>query len=126
MFAVLIGSSSGMVLGARLPDRYQRIILDVLGLVTITLGIDAAVIKFGETVSEFRPDGPAGPTFAARLAMVMVVSLVIGAIAGTGLRLHERLEGLGKAIHRKLGNARQGLHLFIEGYLLMRLQLYRR
>ncbi len=108
VFAVLIGSSSGMVLGARLPDRYQRIILDVLGLVTITLGIDAAVIKFSETVSKFQPDGPAGQTFGARLAMVMVGSLVIGAIAGTALRLHERLEGLGKAIHRKLGRAGQG------------------
>lgn len=108
VFAVLIGSSSGMLVGARLPDRYQRIILDMLGLITVTLGIDAAVIKFGDTISEFRPEGPAGQTYGARLAVVMVGSLVIGAIAGTALRLHERLEGLGAAIHRKLGGAGRG------------------
>ncbi len=101
VLAVLAGSSSGLLVGARVPQRYQRIILDVLGLVTITLGIDAAVLVFDKTITEFRPDGPMGRTFGARLAMVMIGSLAIGAIVGTALRLHERLEGLGEAIHRR-------------------------
>lgn len=98
---VLAGSAAGLAVGARVPQRYQRIILDVLGLVTITLGIDAAVMVFGDTVGEFRPAGGAGQTYAARLAVVMIGSLVIGAVLGTALRLHERLEGLGESIHRR-------------------------
>ncbi len=105
VLAVLAGSSSGLLVGARVPQRYQRIILDVLGLVTITLGIDAAVLVFDKTITEFRPDGPMGRTFGARLAMVMIGSLAIGAIVGTALRLHERLEGLGEAIHRRFPGA---------------------
>lgn len=104
---VLAGSTVGLTLGGRLPQRYQRIILDVLGLVTVVLGVDAGVNGFNAAARQYRPAGDAGEGFGPRLAMVMVISLVLGAVIGTVLKLHERIESLGEALHRRLPGRRE-------------------
>ncbi|UCE61222.1 MAG: DUF554 domain-containing protein [Phycisphaerales bacterium] len=113
--AVAVGSLIGLSASARLPERYRRIVLDSLGLVTIVLGVDAAVIKFADTVSEFGPLVLAGKTYGARLAMVMIGSLIAGAVIGTALRLHEGIESLGTWIHARF--AGQDGRSFAEGFL---------
>ena len=100
VLAVAVGSGTGLLLSARIPDRYQQIILNCLGLVTITLGIDASVLVMSETARRY---GEGIPTYGARLAMVTVGSLIVGAMLGTALRLHDRIEGLGCLIHSRLG-----------------------
>lgn len=120
VMTVAIGSSVGVLFAARIPDRYQKIILNCLGLVTILLGVDAAVIVMGDIVGEY---GQGIPTYGARVAMVVVGSLIVGALVGTALRLHERLEGLGKSIHSRFGGDGQvngeveGSGRFAEGFL---------
>jgi uncharacterized membrane protein YqgA involved in biofilm formation len=52
---------------------------------------------------------------ARALALVMVGALVIGALIGAALRLHQRLEGIGHAIHRRFD--RGDGHSFAEGFL---------
>ena len=64
-----------------------------LGLVTITLGVDSGVLKFADTVERFGPQVEDSQTYGARLAIVMIGSLLIGAIIGTALRIQERIEG---------------------------------
>ena len=113
--AVAAGCTIGMLASGKLPERYQRIILDVLGLITITLGIDAAVNKMNDAIQAYRPAGELGKTYGAKLGLVMVAALVLGALAGTGLKLHERLEGLGKTIHRHFAGG--DAHSFAEGFL---------
>ena len=98
---VTLGSLVGLSIGAKLPDRYQRIVLNALGLVTITLGVDAAVLKLAETVDRFGPLVEDGRTYGARVAMVMIGSLLVGAVIGTALRLHERIERIGEWIHTR-------------------------
>ena len=85
-----VGSGVGLLVSGRLAQRYQRIVLDVLGLVTITLGVDAAVNVMNETVARYQPTGDAGRTYGATLAMVAVGSLLVGCLVGSWLRLHER------------------------------------
>lgn len=101
---VAVGSGIGLAFSARIPERYQRIILDCLGLVTVTLGIDAAVLGLGQLVTRY---GVGVPTYGARLGMVMVGSLIVGSILGTALRLQERIEGLGRAIHERFFDRRR-------------------
>lgn len=119
--AVAAGCSVGLLVGGKLPERFQRIILDVLGLITITLGIDAAVLRMGDVVTTYRPIGEAGKTYGAKLGLVMVAALVIGALIGSALRLHDRIEGLGRTIHNRLGGSGgsdgEGSHRFAEGFL---------
>lgn len=112
---VAVGSSVGLLLSGRLPERYQRIILDALGLVTVTLGIDAGVNIMNATVAQYLPPGEAGKTYGATLAMVTVGSLLVGCIIGTKLRLQQRIEGLGHSIHRRVGAGHAGT--FAEGFL---------
>lgn len=115
---VLVGSLAGLSVAARLPERYRSIILGALGLVTITLGVDAAVLRFADLVSEFAPQVEGGRTYGARLAMVMIGSLLAGAIIGTALRLHERIESLGAWIHGRFAKADgSGSARFAEGFL---------
>jgi len=113
--AVAGGTSVGLLVTGKVPERFQRIILDVLGLITITLGIDATVNGMSSTVARYMPPGDAGKTYGARLALVMVASLVIGALIGTALRLHQRIEDLGGTIHKRFGSG--DAHRFAEAFL---------
>ncbi len=112
---VIAGSLLGLSIGAKLPERYQQIVLNSLGLITIVLGVDAAVVRFADIVDEFAPLVGGGNTYGARVAMVMIGSLLVGAIIGTALRLHERVEGIGAWIHRCFSS--QDSLKFSEGFL---------
>ena len=112
---VAIGSLAGLSIASRLPERYRHIVLNALGLVTITLGVDAAVLRFADTVKHFAPLVHAERTYGARLAMVMIASLIIGAVIGTALRLHDRIESTGAWIHKRFAGG-DG-HGFAQGFL---------
>jgi len=112
---VAIGSVAGLSIARRLPVRYSKIVLNALGLVTIALGVDAAVLRFADTVREFGPLVNAGRTYGARLAMVMIASLIVGSILGSACRMHERIEGFGAWIHRRFSTG-DG-QSFAEGFL---------
>ena len=112
---VLVGSLVGLFISGSLPERYRIIVLQSLGLVTLTLGVDAGVLRFSSAVQQFAPAGEAGKTFGARLAMVMIGSLLLGAVLGTWLRLQERIEGVGAWVHRRFSSGDS--HTFAEGFL---------
>ncbi|MGB2988264.1 MAG: DUF554 domain-containing protein [Phycisphaerae bacterium] len=115
VITVSVGSLVGLSIAARLPQRYQQIVLHSLGLVTIVLGVDAAVLRFADAVEKFGPLVEGGNTYGARLAMVMIASLLVGAIIGTALRLHERIESAGAWIHGRFSG--QDGQTFAEGFL---------
>ncbi len=112
---VAVGSVLGLSISGKLPDRYHRIVLDALGLITITLGVDAGVNVLNDTVSRYRPPGDAGKTYGATLAVIVVASLIIGCLLGTRLGLQRRVERLGERIHQRFG--RGDASTFAEGFL---------
>ena len=114
---VVAGCAIGLSAGGKLPERYRRIVLDGLGLITIVLGIDASVVILGRLVREYAPLVDAGRTFGARLGMVTIGSLLVGSLLGTWLRIHERLEALGGLIHQKVGAKGEGRQ-FATGFLV--------
>lgn len=97
---VALGTGIGLAIGPVIPERFQRIVLTCLGLVTIMLGVDAGPMTMGGVVRRF---GEGIPTYGARVGLVVIASLIVGALIGTALKLHERLEELGEAIHRRFG-----------------------
>jgi hypothetical protein len=113
--AVGAGTVVGLSLGRRLPQRYQQIILTSLGLVTVMLAIDAGALRMNAVAQRFQPPEPAGRGYGARLAMVTVGSLLVGAVLGTALRLHERLEAIGHRLHARFGV--EGQRSLAEGFL---------
>jgi len=112
---VAIGSLAGLTVARSLPERYRTIMLQCLGLMTITLGIDAGVLGFSATVAKYAPAVSHPETYGARLAMIVIASLLVGAVIGTALRLHERIEGAGAWIHRRFAGGEEGR--FAEGFL---------
>ncbi len=115
VMAVALGSLVGLSIKGNLPDRYRAIVLNALGLITITLGIDAAVFRLADTVQRLGLQVEGSQTYGARVALVMIGALLMGAVIGTALRLHQRIESAGAWIHRRFstGDGRT----FAEGFL---------
>ena len=78
---VLASGGLGLIIGNRIPDRVRTIIVQVIGLVTISIGL-RDVIKTDNMVFP-------------------LVGMVLGAIIGEMLRIEDRLESLGEVLRRK-------------------------
>lgn len=115
VITVIVGSVAGLSIARKVPERYQQIMLSCLGLITITLGVDAGVLTFAETVKTFAPQVENSATYGARLAMAMIASLIVGSLLGTALKLHERIEGVGRWIHQRFSTG--DAHSFSKGFL---------
>jgi len=79
--AVITGSAIGLVFKKALPEKYQTIFFQAIGLFTLLLGFK---MSFGISVP-----------------LLVVLSLVLGGIAGEAIRLEDRLEQLGFWIKTK-------------------------
>ena len=51
--AVVGGSAIGLLAGGKISERYRTIVIQALGLITITLGVDAGVLEFARVVIQF-------------------------------------------------------------------------
>ncbi len=78
---VLAGGGLGLLIGNRIPDRIRVIIVQVIGLVTIAIGLRDVM----NTHNMVFP----------------LVGMVLGAIIGELLRIEDRLEDLGEFLRRK-------------------------
>lgn len=102
---VALGALIGLALGDRLPHRTRDTLTDVLGLVTIVLGVSSALTLGSPTLAD---------ALGAGVPMLVVLgSLLVGGVIGSALRLEERLEGAAAWLQARLG-ARGGSGTFVE------------
>ncbi len=96
---VLIGGSLGTVLGHRFPARMQETIFAVLGLFTLFIGMHSA--------------------FATGNALIVLGSLIVGALIGEAIRLEKRLEQFGEWLRDLLVKNQEGGSgaRFVEGFV---------
>jgi len=109
---VLVGAMVGVALGNRLPGRTRDLVTDALGLVTLLIAAVSAL----EVLSPALAD-----TVGASAPMLIVLgSLVIGAVLGSLLGLEQRLEGFGAWLQRRLSGTRGSAdrQRFIEGFVV--------
>ncbi len=93
--AILIGSTIGVALGHRLPQRTRDVVTDGLGLVTLLVAaLSAAAIL----------DAAVEPAVGAAGVLIVLGSVLIGGIVGSLLQIEARLEGVGERIRRRLGD----------------------
>ncbi len=108
---VLLGSGVGIALGGRLPERTRRTVTDALGLVTLVIG--------GLNVA----DGLGSPAYRDAVGegaglLVVLGALLLGGIAGSLLRLEDRLESSGGWLQARLSrDAGTDRARFVEGYV---------
>jgi uncharacterized membrane protein YqgA involved in biofilm formation len=91
---VLVGSSLGLLLGHRLPQRTRDTVTDALGLVTLLIGGLSAVEVTSADLSA--AVGPSAPV------LIVLGSLLLGGILGSLADIEARLEGLGGWLRARL------------------------
>ena len=105
--AILIGSSIGILAGARITKKSQSLITDVLGLIT-ALGAASALSPLWS------------PTFEAALPkssalLVILASMLIGGLMGSALSLETRLDAFGENMRKRFKASQESP--FVEGFV---------
>ncbi len=93
---VLLGGGIGLLIGNRIAERVRVVVVQVIGLVTLAIGLRDAM-------------GTHNMVFP-------LVGMVIGAIIGELLEIDRRLERLGEILRRKFA-ADSNHHRFAEGFV---------
>ena len=109
---VLLGTTAGVLLGNRLPVRTRDLVTDVLGLVTLLIAATSAMAVLDPDLSD--AVGDSAPM------LIVLGSLLLGAIVGSVLRLEQRVEGLGGWLQRRLasGASTSDRAKFVEGFVV--------
>ena len=81
---VLVGGGLGLVVGNRIPERIRVLVVQVIGLVTLALGL-SDLIKTHNMVFP-------------------LLGMVLGGIIGEMIRVEDRLEQVGKVLKRKFAS----------------------
>ena len=92
--AIIIGGIAGSIFKRGISERFSSIIMSVLGLFTLAIGMMFAI--------------------DSQNIMVVIFSLVIGAIAGEWIDIEKRMNDLGNYVQDKL-NSKEGS--FSEGFV---------
>ena len=93
---VLVGGSVGIAMGNKIPERVRIIVVQVIGMLTIGLGL-SDLLKTHNMVFP-------------------LLGMVFGAVIGEVIRIEDRLEGLGEVIRKRFAQ-RQDPGPFISGFV---------
>lgn len=95
---VLLGTLVGTLLGSRLPQRLQDRVLAGLGLVTLVIGVELAL------------------TWKDTNTLFVLGGVLLGGIVGEGLRIEDRLAGLGDRLQRLTSKGAGGTSTVSEAF----------
>jgi uncharacterized membrane protein YqgA involved in biofilm formation len=93
---VLVGGTVGIAMGNKIPDRVRTIVVQVIGMLTIGLGL-SDLLKTHNMVFP-------------------LLGMVFGAVIGEISRIEDRLEGIGEIIRKRFAK-RQDPGPFISGFV---------
>lgn len=108
--AILVGSGAGVLLRGRLPQRTRDVVTDALGLVVLLVAATSAV-DVGNAAFVHAVGGSAP-------VLIVLGALVIGGIAGSLVRVEQRLEEFGEVLRRRLVRGESGSSRFVEGFVV--------
>lgn len=81
---ILLGSAAGLLLGKFIPERLSKTVNQGIALCVLYIGIDGML--------------------AGENTLVAILSMVLGALIGEGLRLDDRVQALGNWVERRFGS----------------------
>ena len=105
--AILVGAALGLGLKNGLSKRFESIILSAVGLAVMFIGLGGAMSGL-LTIKE--------GVISTQYTMLMVLSLVLGALLGEALDIEKRLDHLGSWIKKKLPEKLAG-NTFVDGFV---------
>lgn len=104
--AIIVGGVIGLIIKDNLKARFQETLMSALGLATMFIGASGAMsgmLKINENILETQG------------TMLLIFSLVFGALVGEFLNIEEKLEKLGEWLKNKVKT--QGNDPFVEGFV---------
>ena len=107
IIAIIVGSSIGILAGARITKKSQSLITDVLGLIT-ALGAASALSPLWSPIFE-----AALPKSSSLL--VILASMLIGGLIGSALSLETRLDAFGEQLRKRFRASQESP--FVEGFV---------
>ena len=107
IITIIIGGSLGVFIGAKISQKLRDLILDALGCVTIISAADALMDFWDPNFQNSMPRGWA--------LLVVVFSLIFGAVLGSFWRIEERLELFGNRL--KVRFSKGDNSNFVEGFV---------
>ena len=90
---VVVGSGVGLLLGDRIPDRTKETITSVLGLITLVIG--------GLSAASLTSEPLAATVGTGAPLLIVLASLLLGALLGTWWRIEDRLERAGEWVRSR-------------------------
>ena len=105
--AILIGSSIGILAGARITKKSQSLITDVLGLITALGAASALAPLWSPTFESALPKSSA--------LLVILASMLIGGLIGSALSLETRLDAFGERLRLRFKASQESP--FVEGFV---------
>ena len=105
--AILIGSSVGVLIGARFSEKSQELITDILGLITILAAASALSELWSKNFTSSLPKGAP--------ILVILAAMLIGGLIGSLLQLELRLDAFGENLRKKFRASSDGT--FVEGFV---------
>jgi uncharacterized membrane protein YqgA involved in biofilm formation len=105
--AILIGSSLGILIGARFSEKSQELITDILGLITILAAASALSELWSNEFTSSLPNGAP--------ILVILAAMLIGGLIGSVLQLESKLDAFGEKLRKKFRASSEGT--FVEGFV---------
>lgn len=94
---VLVGATFGLLVGGRLPERFNAIILGGLGLSTLVIGMQNALVT--------------------QNPLILIGSVLLGGLVGEMLRISDGLDNLGNWLQKRLARGTKGGSTFSEAFV---------
>ena len=107
VLGVLVGSSIGILVGQRLRENSQKLITDILGLITILGAVGALSPLWSVGFRNALPEGSP--------LLLILLTMLLGGLIGTALKLENRLDSFGEILRRKFRASQESP--FIEGFV---------
>ncbi len=104
--AIVVGGSIGMLIKGGLKNKYQETLMSALGLATIFIGASGAMVGMLKVINN---------GLETTGTMLLIFSLVIGALIGEFIDIEQRLEVLGEWLKSKVKT--KGDDSFVEGFV---------
>jgi len=95
--AIIAGSLLGLLFSKGIADNYKEIILSGVGLSVILIGIKSALVS--------------------NSLMVVIFSVIVGALLGEGLKIEKILENLGAFLERRIVSKSSDTKSFARGFV---------
>ncbi len=107
ILTIAIGGALGVFIGAKISEKLRNLVTDVLGCVTIISAADALSAYWDVELQESMPKG--------WVILVVIFSLLVGALIGSALAIEDRLEFLGNKLKSRF--SKNGSSNFVEGFV---------